>query len=171
MKFSSLSITALFLFLTPFFLFCPESSADGKTEKKVEMEIGINREHRDVGMKRMEIIDKALSRDLVERKRELVQKIEQDYNRKIIRIINSIIPEIFDNKVMTHLDVNFFASDFESEVQASQAASVSIILARDGFDTWAAQNPSEQEALNKMKELINTTFKIPPENISILIVN
>ncbi len=142
-----------------------------KKEERVEMEIGINREHRDVGLKRMELIDKALSRELVERKRALVQKIEQDYNTKILQIINSIIPELFKNKVLTHLDVNFFAPDFETQIHASQKASVSIIIARDGFNTWAAQNSSEQSALTTLKQLINTTFKIPHENISILIVN
>ncbi len=171
MKSSAVSIIFLSLLFTPFSIFSTNSFADIKTEEKVEMEIGINREHRDVGLKRLELVDKALDRELVERKRQLVHKIEQDYNKKVIELINSIIPAIFNNKVMTHLDVNFFAPEFESQIHASQTASVSIILTNEAFGTWAAQNSSEQDAMDKMKQLLTTTFKIPPENISILVVN
>jgi hypothetical protein len=86
-------------------------------------------------------------------------------------MIDSIISPIFENKVFTHIDVNFFSPDFESEVKASQKVSVSIILKRDGFNTWVEQNSSEQGALKAMKQLIGNTFKTPVENISILIVN
>ncbi|MBU0993774.1 MAG: hypothetical protein KJ737_14870 [Proteobacteria bacterium] len=141
------------------------------TYKRVDMNIDVNKEDKEVGLKRMELLDKMLSRDLMDRKRSLVRSIEDDYNKKIISLLNSLIPSVFDNKVLTHVDVNFFAPDFESQIKSSQKASVSIILKREGFDIWASQNPSEKEALGTIKQLIGTTFKIPDENITILIVN
>ena len=45
---------------------------------QLEMDIGINREHRDVGLKRMELLDKMLSNDLLAKKRDHVHKVEQD---------------------------------------------------------------------------------------------
>ncbi|MGA1842192.1 MAG: hypothetical protein ACMUIU_16345 [bacterium] len=139
-----------------------------KKEQKIDMDIGINQEDRDVGLKRMEIIDKALSPELVERKRSLVHSIEQDYDTKISKLLQRLTTPIGENTVITHIDVNFFDTDFESQIYASQKASVSIILGRDGFDKWAAGS-SEQEALNKIKEMIHSTFKIPDENISIMV--
>jgi hypothetical protein len=141
------------------------------TYKRVDMNIDVNKEDRDVGLKRMELIDKSLSRDLIDRKRKLVRTVEEDYNRKVTDLINSIIPTLFDTKVFTHIDVNFFAPDFESEVHTSQKVSVSIIMKREGFDTWAKQNPSEQAALDTIKQVIGNTFKIPSDNISVLVVN
>jgi hypothetical protein len=152
------------------FVFPGKSLADNEP-KKVDVDIGINKEDKEVGLKRMELIDKMLSRDLIERKRKLVQTIEKDYNKKISTIIDSIIPPTFDNKVLTHIDVNFFDPDFESQIRASQKAAVSIILKRDGFNYWAEQNSSASDALGKMKQLIGNTFNIPDDNISILIVN
>lgn len=140
-------------------------------EKKVKVDIGINKEDKDVGLKRLELIDKTLSRDLIERKRELVHDVEGDYNQKIITLIDSIIPPILENNVITHIDVNFFDPDFESQIRSSQKVSVSLILKRAGFNTWVEQNSSEKDAIIKLKQIINNTFKIPPENISVLIVN
>lgn len=137
--------------------------------KKVD--IDVNKEDREVGLKRLELIDKVLSQDMMKRKRNMVRNIESDYNEKTKKMIDSIISPIFENKVFTHIDVNFFSPDFESEVKASQKVSVSIILKRDGFNTWVEQNSSEQEALKALKQLIGNTFKTPVENISILIVN
>lgn len=145
------------------------SAETHESYKKVD--IDVNKEDRDVGLKRLELIDKALSQDMMKRKRDMVHDIESDYNEKTKKMIDSIIAPIFENKVFTHIDVNFFSPDFESEVKASQKVSVSVILKRDGFNTWAKQNSSEPEALNAMKQLIGNTFKIPVENISILIVN
>lgn len=139
-----------------------------KKEQKIDMDIGINQEDRDVGLKRMEIIDKALSPELIERKRALVHSIEQDYNAKISRLLQRLTTQIGKNTVITHLDVNFFDPDFESQVHANQKASVSIVLGRDGFDKWAA-GTSEQEALNQIKFMIHSTFKIRDENISIVV--
>jgi hypothetical protein len=133
------------------------------------MDIGINQEDRDVGLKRMEIIDKVLSPELIEKKRSLVHAIEQDYDVKISRLLQRLTTPIGKNIVITHLDVNFFDPDFESQVHASQKASVSIVLGRDGFDKWAAAGTSEKEALNQIKRMIHSTFKIPDENISIVV--
>ena len=136
-----------------------------------KIDIDVNKEDREIGLKRLELIDKVLSQDMMKRKRSMVRDIESDYNDKTKRIIDSIISPIFENKVFIHIDVNFFSPDFESEVRASQKVSVSVILKKDGFNTWVEQNASEQEALKAMKQLIGNTFKIPVENISILIVN
>lgn len=120
----------------------------------------------------MELLDRTLSRTLIERKRELVHDIEGDYNHKIITLIDSIIPPILENQVITHIDVDFFDPDFESQIRASQKVSVSLILKRAGFNnTWVEQNSSEKDAIIKIKQIINSTFKIPHENISVLIVN
>ncbi|MGA1843381.1 MAG: hypothetical protein ACMUIS_02325 [bacterium] len=140
-----------------------------RKEKKIEMDIGINKEDRDVGLKRMEIIDKALSPELMERKRALVHSVEQDYNTKIAQLLERLTTPIGRNTVVTHLDVNFFSPDFESEVNASQTASVSIILGRDGFDKWGAAFSSEEEAVEQLRSMITTTFKIPEEGVSIIV--
>jgi len=170
MKIDHIKYVVLALFVALFFMFPTVSLADSDN-KKVEVDIDINKEDKDVGLKRMELIDKVLSRDLIERKRRLVQDVEKDYNKKLIVIVNSIIPPIFDNKVITHIDVNFFDPDFESQIRASQKVSVALILKRDGFNTWAEQNVSENDAIDKMKQILGNTFKIPDENISVLIVN
>jgi len=149
--------------------FAPGSAETNGSYKKVD--IDVNKEDRDVGLKRMELIDKVLSQDMMKRKINMVRTLESDYDEKTKKIIDSIIAPIFENKVFTHIDVNFFSPDFESEVKASQKVSISIILKRDGFNTWVEQNSSEQEALKAMKQLIGNTFKVPVENISILNVN
>ena len=155
-------------------LLCLFIPADGygqtKTEKKVDVEIGINREHRDVGIKRMELLDRMLSPELLEKKRDHVHKVEQDYNNKIMQLINSIIPPAAQNKVLTHIDVNFFSPEFESEVSSSRKVGVSIILRQGAIKKWSAQHNSEQEALAELKGLIHTTFQIPADNISITII-
>lgn len=172
MKVKILPIVILFFIGSAGIGFSESPNEDAKsTYKRVDMNIGVNKEDRDVGLKRMELIDKALSQDLIDRKRKLVRTMEDDFNRKVKEVINSIIPTLFDTKVFTHIDVNFFAPDFESEITSSQKVSVSIIMKREGFETWASQNPSEQEALNTIKQLIGNTFKIPGENVSVLVVN
>ena len=172
MKVKILPVFILFFIGSVSIVFAEPPKEEAKsTYKRVDMNIGVNKEDRDVGLKRMELIDKSLSQDLIDRKRKLVQTMEEDFNRKVKGVINSIIPTLFDTKVFTHIDVNFFAPDFESEVSSSQKVSVSIIMKREGFDTWAKQNPSEQDALNTIKQLIGNTFKIPGENVSVLVVN
>jgi len=147
-----------------------KSSAEKNGSHKT-VDINVNKEDREVGLKRLELIDKLLSQDMMQRKRNMVRNLEQDYNEKTKKMLDSIIEPIFKNKVFTHINVNFFVPDFESEVKASKKVSVSIILKRDGFKTWVDQNPSEKEALNSLKQLIGNTFKIPAESISVLIVN
>ncbi|MBF0226890.1 MAG: hypothetical protein HQK76_15700 [Desulfobacterales bacterium] len=161
---NSKSLFSLILVLILIF-FSNGYAADSK-----KITVDINKEDKDVGMKRMELIDKALSPELIEKKRVLVQNIEADYNQKIKELIDSIISPIFNNKVLTHIDVNFFVSDFEVEVKSTQKVSVAIILNRDGFNTWAKQKPN-QDALKILKQLIENTFKISDKNISVLVVN
>jgi len=160
------------LVVLPAGLYRPASAANEpvtREEKRIEMDIGINKEDRDVGLKRMEILDKALSPELMERKRTMVRSVEQDYDGKIARLMERLTTAIGRNTVVTHLDVNFFSPDFESEVSASQTASVSIVLGRDGFDKWASGFSTEEEAVEQIRRMINTTFKIPQENISLII--
>jgi hypothetical protein len=142
-----------------------------EVNKKIDMSIDVNKEDREVELKRLELIDEYLSPETLKRKRSMVSSVEADYNRKIMEILNSIIAPVFEHKVVTHMDVNFFSRDFESEVNANQKVSTLIILRRDGFNTWEEQNHSEQEALDKMKQVIGKTFAIPIENISILLIN
>lgn len=172
MKNCKMALIALTVIVAVVFVFPVMSFAETEsTYKKVDMNIDVNKEDRDVGLKRMEIIDKALSRDLIERKRALVKRVEADYNEKVLGLLNSIIPPMFDNKVLSHVDINFFAPDFESQVKAAQKVGVSIILKRDGFDIWAKQNPSEEAAKRTIKQLIGSTLRIPEQNISLLVVN
>jgi len=168
----TMAVFITLLVALPIGLYCPACAAGEpvtREEKKIEMDIGINKEDRDVGLKRMEILDKALSPELIEKKRAMVRSVEQDYDGKIARLLERLTTAIGRNTVVTHLDVNFFAPDFESEVNASRTASVSIILGRDGFDKWAAGFSTEEEAVEQIRGMINTTFKIPQENISLII--
>lgn len=167
MRFKTLSI----LFLLLIFIIGPISSLAGTEKKGIDLNINVNKEDREVGLKRMELIDKSLSRDLMERKRELVNSIESDYNKKITALVNSIISPMFKNKVMTHIDVNYFSWNFETQVHASQKVSVALIIKSDGFNTWVEQNSSREAAEQNLKQLISGTFKISEENISLVIVN
>jgi len=167
MNINALSIGCLFLILT----IAPAGGLADTAKKDMGLKIDVNKEDKEVGLERMKLIDKSLSRDLMERKRGLVKQIETDYNKKIADLLNSIIPSMFQNKVMTHIDVNYFASDFDAEVRASQEVSTALVIKRDGFNTWVEQNTSEETAKQTLKQLINTTFNIPEENISLLIIN
>jgi hypothetical protein len=170
MKNRSINVFVLSLLISVVIGYYGRSSAENNGSHKT-VDINVNKEDREVGLKRLELIDKLLSQDMMKRKRNMVRNLEQDYNEKTKKMLDSIIEPIFGNKVFTHINVNFFVPDFGSEVKASQNVSVSIILKRDGFNTWVEQNSSEQEALNSLKQLIGNTFKIPAENISVLIVN
>jgi len=166
-------LTGTFILLAAYCMVATVTVQAGESEaaKKLDMNIEVNKEDRDVGLKRMELLDKTLSRDLMERKRTLIRNLEQDYNQKILGLIDSIIPPVFKNKIFTHIDVNFFAPDFDVELKAAQNVSVSIILKHDGFETWASQNSSKEEAMEILKQLIAGTFKIPLDNISIVVIN
>lgn len=173
MKTKALSIACLLLFFTiaATTAFADSEKEDTGLKLEVRKKIDINKEDKEVGLKRMELIDKSLSRDLMERKRELVKQLENDYNQKISDLVDSIIPPMFKNKVMTHINVNYFASDFETQVHASQKVSVALVLKRDGFNTWVEQNSSKEAAERTLKQLIMGTFKITEENISLLVVD
>jgi hypothetical protein len=149
-------------------IFAADPQSNTKNQK-IDVDIGINKEDRDVGLKRMEIIEKALSPELIERKRLLVHTVEQDYDVKISRLLQRLTTPIGHNTVITHLDVNFFDTDFESQIYISQKVSVSVILGRDGFEKWTAGKTSEEEAINQIKLMIHNTFKIPDNNISIAV--
>lgn len=136
----------------------------------VDMEVHVAAEDREVGLKRMELIDKLLSKDLIDRKRTLVKEVEADYNKKISKLIQGMMQPITKHTVITHIDVNFFATDFESEVHANQKVSVSVLLKKGGFADWREQFASDKQALNAIKQVISTTFSIPAEKISILLV-
>jgi len=172
MKTRYLSIIVLFLALSFITVFSEVNHAEEtSTYEKIDMNIDINKEDKEIGMKRLELIDKILSQDLMNRKRSMVQKIEADYNHKATEILNSVIPPIFENKVFTHIDVNYFSPQFTSQVKANQKVYISIILRRDGFNRWAEQNTSDQKAINTIKQLIGSSIKIPVENVSVLVAN
>lgn len=172
MKTRSLSILfSLVLFLSVFYSYLDICHAANSGSKKSEVSIDINKEDKEVGLRRMEIIDKVLSQDMVNRKMDIVHKIESDYNQKALEIINSIIPPVFGNKVFTHIDVNFFSPEFEAQVSASQKIFLSFVLKQDGFERWAKRYPSSQEALNSLKKLLSDTLRIPEKNISGLVID
>lgn len=145
--------------------------ASNTGSEKTDINIGINQEDKDVGLKRMEIIDKILSQDMLKRKMDMVHAVEADYNEKAEAIINSIIPPVFNNKVFTHIDVNFFSPEFESQVNANQKVYLSFIVKKSGFERWAKGYFSSQEALNSMKRLLSDALKIPLSNISGVLVD
>ena len=66
-------------------------------DQNIKDDIDYNKEDRDVGLKRMEILDKTLSPELLARKRAVVQSIEQDYNNKVSTLIKRLTPAIADN--------------------------------------------------------------------------
>ena len=170
-KFLLILILALVFFgqvgYTPFVLAVDDKPTP--KDQNIKIDIDYNKEDRDVGLKRMEILDKALSPELLERKRALVNSIEQDYNFKVSTLLKRLTPTIARNTVVTHVEINFFDPGFESQVHATQKTSISIILDRNGLEKWASSENPEREAIKQIKQLIHSTFKMPEENISILI--
>ena len=144
---------------------------ENRTYEKHDIAIDVNKEDKEVGLKRLELINKILSQDLINRKRSIVSNIEADYNQKVTGILNSIIPPLFGNTVFTHIDVNFFSPNFESQVEASQKISLTIILKKDGLNRLSNQYSSDQEAINAIKQLIGNSLKISDKNISVMVVN
>lgn len=165
------SIMGVLLVLTAS-LVCPYQGVGfAANSGHVQKDININKEDKEVGLRRMEIIDKVLSQDMVNRKMNIVHTIEADYSTKAKEIIDSIIPPVFDNKVFTHIEVNFFSPEFETQVNASQKVHLSFVLKQDGFDRWAKRQPSQQEAMSSIRKLLSDTLRIPLGNISGLVVN
>ena len=165
------SLLFLILFLCAVSSYKDVSHAANAGSEKTDINIGINKEDKEVGLRRMEIIDKILSQEMLNRKIDMVHAVEADYNEKAGEIINSIIPPIFDNRVFTHIDVNFFSPEFEAQVNANQKVYLSFIVKKAGFDRWAKSYPSSQEALETMKRLLSDALKIPLNNISGVLVD
>lgn len=144
-------------------------STDNIQHKKISIDIGPSKEEKEVGLKRMELLDKSLSPELLQKKRLLVQSVEKDYTRKIEQLLQPLTSSIGKNTIVTHVDINFLDPDFRSQIQASQRVSVSIIMGRAGFENWAMQDKTEQEVLAQLKNMIHATFKISKDNISIIV--
>lgn len=165
-----LFIVMLFLLVTATYsqnLFAADEQLAPKGQN-TKIDIDYNREDKDVGLKRMEILDKLLSPELLEKKRALVHSIESDYNNKISTLLQRLTTPISRNTVITHIDINFFDHGFDSQVHATQKVSVSVILDRNGITNWVSENKSEHDAIEEIKRVIYSTFNIPMENISII---
>lgn len=126
-------------------------------------------EDRDVGLKRMEILDKTLSPELLERKRAFVRSREQEYNEKIGVLLQRLTTNVGRNTVITHVDVDYFAIDFEPRVEAEENITVTILVDKDGLAKWAAETGSRESAIEQMQALIHGAFRIPMEQIKIVV--
>ena len=126
-------------------------------------------EDRDVGLKRMEILEKTLSPELLAKKRAYVLSREQEYNEKIGVLLQRLTTRIGRNTVITHIDVDYFAIDFEPRVQAEENITVTILVDEDGLAKWAAGRGSREAAAEEMKALIQGAFRIPAEQITIVV--
>ena len=137
---------------------------------ETRMTVELRGEDRDVGLKRMEILEKALSPELLERKRAFVQSQEQDYNEKIGILLQRLTTSIGKNTVITHIDVDYFVVDFEDQVQAVENITVTILLDEDGLAKWASGRVSQEAAVEEMEALIHGSFRIPLQQIKIVTV-
>lgn len=136
----------------------------------VDLDIRIEGESKEVGLKRLEIIEKYLSSDLLNQKRALVGEIESDYNKKITSVLKDIISPVIVPKVSTHLNVNFFSEKFDSEVKSETNLSVLAIINKSVFANWEAKNNGRENAIATLKEIIFTTFRIPQDKITIVVI-
>jgi len=143
-----------------------EARAQTPTNRMI---LDVNPEDRDVGLKRMEILDRSLTPALIEKKNAFVRMKEEDYNRKIGELVQRLTTPIGRNTVITHIDVNFFDPGFEQQIQAEERVSVTILMDGDGFAKWAAGKGSEESARTLMQDLVSRTFKIPRDHVSIVI--
>ena len=126
-------------------------------------------EDRDVGLKRMEILEKTLSPELLAKKRAYVLSREQEYNEKIGVLLQRLTTPIGRNTVITHIDVDYFAVDFEPRVQAEENITVTLLVDEDGLAKWAAGRGTREAAVEEMKALIQGAFRIPMEQITIVV--
>jgi hypothetical protein len=126
-------------------------------------------EDRDVGLKRMEILEKTLSPELLAKKRAYVLSREQEYNEKIGVLVQRLTTPIGRNTVITHIDVDYFAVGFEPRVQAEENITVTVLVDEDGLAKWAAGRRSPEAAAEEMKTLIQGAFRIPAEQITIVV--
>ena len=78
MKIKALSIACSLVFFTIAATngFAESTRKDTDLKLEVHKSVDVNKEDKEVGLKRMELIDKSLSRDLMERKRGLVKQLE-----------------------------------------------------------------------------------------------
>lgn len=126
-------------------------------------------EDRDVGLKRLEILEKTLSPELLAQKRAFVRSREEEYNEKIGVLLQRLTSGIGRNTVITHVDVDYFAIDFESHVQAVENTTVTVLLDEDGLAKWAAGRGSREAAVDEMQGLIHKAFRVPLEQITIVV--
>ena len=165
-------IVSFFLVLAPWFMRTTASAAEDGTERHVtetRTTLELSGEHRDVGLKRMEILEKSLSPELLAKKRAFVRSREEEYNEKIGVLVQRLTTPIGRNTVITHIDVDYFALDFEPRVQAEENITVTVLLDEDGLAKWAAGRGSQEAAVKEMQALIHGAFKIPLERISIVV--
>ncbi|MGA1874372.1 MAG: hypothetical protein ACMUIA_02060 [bacterium] len=168
-----IALTLILVFLLGHVPLCLAGDREVASEDK-NIKIDVNydydgTEDRDVGLKRMEILEKMLSPELLERKRSLVRSIEQDYDKKIYTILTRLMTPVAKNTVVTHIEVNFFDPEFESQIHATQKTSVSIILDSDAINNRvSSEKIAKENIINQIRDLIHTTFKIHEENISIV---
>jgi hypothetical protein len=134
--------------------------------RNYKIDIDVNKEDAEVGKRRIELLDKMLSPELIERRREITRQFEEDYNRKITQFLSGVTSPNSKNTVITHVNMRFFDPGFKEQLQAEKDVSVSAILGRTGFDLWRDEQPKEQ-ALDKLRQLISASFKIPVEHITL----
>jgi len=165
-------LVSFFLVLAAWLIPTTGSTAEESTERRVtetHTTLELTGEHRDVGLKRMEILEKSLSPELLAKKRAFVRSREQEYNEKIGVLLQRLTTRIGRNTVITHIDVDYFALDFEPVVQAAENITVTVLLDEDGLAKWAAGKGSEEAAVEEMQALIHGAFKIPLEQINIVV--
>lgn len=141
----------------------------GSQPTESSMTLKLVGEDRDVGLKRMEIIEKTLSPELLAKKRAYVLSREQEYNEKIGVLLQRLTTPIGRNTVITHIDVDYFAVDFEPRVQAEENITVTILVDEDGLAKWAAGRGSREAAVTEMQALIQGAFRIPVEQVKIVV--
>jgi len=162
------------LFFTGLFVFPAAQRGIGPEVCFAESEtrrlsIDVQSEDRDVGLKRMEILEKSLSPELIQRKRELARSLEEDYNRKIGELVQRLTTSIGRNTVITNVNIRFFDPGYEKEIQTESDVSVTVLLDPDGLSKWSRGKASEAAAIEEMRTLIHRAFQIPQDRITLLV--
>lgn len=140
----------------------------GQTENR-RVTIDLQSEDREVGLKRMEILEKSLSPEILQRKRDLARSLEEEYNRKIGELVQRLTTSIGRNTVITNVNIRFFDPGFEREIQGESEVSVTVLLDQDGLSKWSRGKASEAAALEEMRTLIHRAFQIPEDRITLLV--
>lgn len=131
--------------------------------------LDLQSEDRDVGLKRMEILEKSLSPELIRRKRELARALEEEYNRKIGELVQRLTTSIGRNTVITNVNIRFFDPGYEKEIQTESDVAVTVLLDPDGLSKWNRGKASEAAAIEEMRTLIHRAFQIPQDRITLLV--